>query len=117
MPFPENSDPNTWDAKDYAPGDWFALTIRPNEVYEILDRTDRPGGVIEFQVQRSNEPGAEPIEYTFTFPTTMPVSARRRIRTYDAKCKVCPRRHEVTTDTAYATLNAVVCREHTEETG
>lgn len=112
MTITSSPNPKTFPADDFEPGDHFALEIRPNDVYEILDRTDRPNDMLEFQVQRSNEPGAEPIEYCFTFPAQQPVSARRRLRKYTRKCMLCPREHTVTVDTAYSLLEAVVCGNH-----
>lgn len=104
--------PNTFQAELFEVGDRFAFTIQPHAEYEIYGRTIDGSDNIQFQVRRSNEGGAEPIEYTMTFPVDMPLESRRRIRKHTKKCMLCPELHTVEIDTAYGTLGAVVCRNH-----
>jgi hypothetical protein len=68
--------------------------------------------MVSFKVRRSNEGGFEQIDYDMAFPARMPVEARRRIRHYDTKCMLCPNVVECDVDTAYSTLEAVVCGKH-----
>lgn len=104
--------PNTFRAVQYETGDRFAFEIRPDDHYEIIGRTVDGTGVIQFGVRRSNEGGAEQMEYTMTFPADMPISARRRIRRFEMKCMLCPNTVTTDVDTAYSALNAVVCGKH-----
>lgn len=104
--------PNSFPARLFEVGDWWAFSIVPDQVYEIFGRKDDGSGVIQFSARRSNEPGAEPIDYEFTFPADMPVSARRRIRTITVPCLLCKTPGEHTTDTAYYTVNGAICGRH-----
>jgi hypothetical protein len=109
---PPESVPNAFPADDFEIGDQIALEIQPDRVYDILDRNDRLGDMLEFQVRRTDGPTAEQLEFTFTFPARMLVSARRRTRNFTRGCMTCQKLHTVTINTAYSTLNSVVCREH-----
>jgi hypothetical protein len=108
----DNATPNTFIADDYEVGDQFAFEILPEQHYEILARTEPGDEMVSFAVRRSNEGGAEQIDYQMAFPARMPISARRRIRRYNAKCMLCPNTVETEVDTAYYTLNSVVCGSH-----
>lgn len=107
-----NADPNTFLADDYEPGDQFAFSIRPDDVYEILERTELPGELVGFTARPVPDLDNEKINYHFTFPAIMPISARRRIRTFQVPCMICktPGRHKI--DTAYYTMHAALCGKH-----
>jgi hypothetical protein len=102
--------PNTWNARDYAPGDRFAIPPQHDRVYAITDFRDR-GRMVDIKATLV-EDGQEERGFDFTFFNDFPLSARRRIRTIVAPCMLCgtPGRHEL--DTAYVTFNAGVCGKH-----
>lgn len=102
--------PNTWSARDYAPGNRFAIPPQHDRVYGIADLHDR-GRLIDIKATLV-EDGQEEGGFTFTFFDDFPLSARRRVRAIVAPCMLCgtPGRHEL--DTAYVTFNAGVCGGH-----
>jgi hypothetical protein len=108
----ENADPITWNADDFETGDRFAIPPQHKKVFTITGREDR-GTLIEFKATMWSEIDSEDWEgFTFTFPADFPLSARKRLRTFKAKCMLCPVTVTTEIDTAFSTLLTVVCGKH-----